>query len=117
MESSIVISCVLSHHSGYKVQFHVVENSFLGDVAVIDRDFTNPYGKFSPASLEYAQTAQRALSFQMSYSKDNVPSYIQIDSDLLHGALKNGYLYRVVTVPYTKVSHPNTLPLIIESLL
>lgn len=67
----------------------------------------DPFGKFSPASVEYAQTAQRALSFQISYTGSNIPSFVQIDSDLLHGALKNGYLYRVVTVAYTKVSCPS----------
>lgn len=102
------------------MQFHVIESSFLGDVAVIEREFTDPFGKFSPATVEYAQTSPRAQSFQISYAGSNVPSFIQIDSDLLHGALKNGYLYRVVCVAYTRVScfktlsatknsiHPNT---------
>lgn len=85
------------------MQFHVVENSFLGDVGVIDREFIDPFGKFAPSSVEYAQTSPNALPFQISYTGNNLPSYVQVDSDLLHGALKNGYLYRVVTVAYTKV--------------
>lgn len=93
------------------MQFHVIESSFLGDVAVVDREFTDPFGKFSPSTIEYAQTAQRALSFQISYTGSNIPSFVQIDSDLLRGGLKNGYLYRVVTVAYTKVSCPSKHPI------
>lgn len=73
-------------------------------MAVIDREFTDPFGKFSPASVEYAQTSRRALSFQIPYTGSNIPSFVQVDSDLLHGALKNGFVYRVVNVAYTKVS-------------
>lgn len=91
-------------HSGYRVQFHVIENSFLGDVSVIDREFTDPFGKFSPVSVDYAQTSPKALSFQISYTGNNLPSFIQINSDLMQGALKNGDLYRVVTVAFTQVS-------------
>lgn len=80
-----------------------MENSFLGDIAVIDREFSNPYGKFSPITVEYAQASPKALSFQISYKGPELPSFIQIDSDLMHGALKNGFLYRVITVAYTKV--------------
>ncbi len=86
------------------MQFHVVENSFLGDVPVIDREFTDPFGKFSLATIEYAQTSPKALSFQTAYTGNNLPSFIQVNSDLMQGALKNGALYRVVTVAFTKVS-------------
>lgn len=98
-----VLVKLYSNCSGYEVQFHVIEDSFLGDIAVIDREFTNPSGKFSPVSVEYAQASPKALSFQISYTGPNLPSFIQIDSDLLHGALKNGVLYRVITVAYTQV--------------
>ena len=86
------------------MQFHVIETSFLGDVPVIDREFTDPFGKFSPVTIDYAQTSPKALSFQVSYSGNNLPSYVQVNSDLMQGALKNGVLYRVVTVPFTRVS-------------
>lgn len=92
---------------GYRVQFHVIETSFLGDVAAIDREFTHPFGKFSPSSVEYAQVSPKALTFQIPYKGNYLPSYIQIGSDLLSGALKNGVLYRVITVAYTKVSSTN----------
>ena len=91
-------------YSGYRIQFHVIESSFLGDVPVIDREFTDPFGKFSPVTIDYAQTSPKALSFQVAYSGNNMPSYIQVNSNLMQGALKNGALYRVVTVAFTKVS-------------
>ena len=81
----------------------MIEDSFLGDIAAIDREFTNPAGKFSPVTVEYAQASPKALSFQITYVGSELPSYVQINSDLLSGALKNGVLYKVITVAYTKV--------------
>ena len=80
-----------------------MEDYFLSTIPIIDRELTDPFGKFSPVSLEYAQVSSQPLSFQILYGNDT-PSFIQIGDDLLNGALKSGIVYSVVTVAYTKVS-------------
>ena len=81
-----------------------MDNIFLSELPVIDRDLTEPFGKLSPVTLEYAQkVSQQPISFQVSYGND-LPSFIEFDEHLMGGALKNGAIYRVVTVVFTKVS-------------
>lgn len=83
------------------VQFHLIPDSSRSDVP-IERDYIEPFGKFSPINFNLAQLSPEPLSFQLEFKKD-LPKRLQINGELLKGALKSGAVYRVVTVAYMKV--------------
>ena len=69
----------------------------------IEYDRTDPFGRLAPINIHYARVSQQPISFQILFKK-SLPERIHIDHDLLKGALKNGAMYRVIVVPYVKVS-------------
>ena len=83
------------------IQFHLTPDSSLSDVP-IERDHTEPFGKLSPINFDFAQVTPQPVSFQIKFKHD-MPKHLQISRDLMRGALKNGAVYRVVTVAYIKV--------------
>ncbi len=89
-------------YSGYKLQFHYMDDTVLGDISVIDLERIDPFGKLSPVSVEYARMSSQPMTFQLSY-RNRIPNSIFFANNLMNGALKNGMRYRVVTVAYTKV--------------
>lgn len=79
----------------------MVPDSSLNDVP-IESDHIEPFGKLSPINFDYAKVSPQPLSFQILF-KGDLPKRLLINEDLMKGALKNGAVYRVVTVAYIKV--------------
>ena len=71
-------------------------------LALIDDDAYNPRLPSSRlVSKSEAQLSIEPKSFWLDYEDGTLPVSIVIDQKLLHGALKDGREYTVVTVPYT----------------
>ena len=91
-------------HSGYKLQFHVVDDKtpYVDDLPYLPEQVLTPSGPL--ASLAEAQGTSHPVSFQLAFANKTFPLNITVDNSLMNGALKNGASYSVVTVAYSNVT-------------
>ena len=89
--------------NGYQVQFHLIDrttNAF--PLNNMDDEVFEPFSPLSTlVSIDEAQQQSEAASFWLDFEYGMLPRYIEVDEDLLGGALKMGKEYTIVTVPYT----------------
>ena len=108
------MSFLLTHCSGYEVQFHALGSTASysaqdDQIPYLPPQLVRPTGS-QLISLDAAQRSLLPHSFRVQYDTQSVlPASINIGSDLMGTALKNGTAYSVINVAYTYKVESNNL--------